>query len=84
MLRDRLLLKVGRTKIRKQVAAGIVVEASRRTQPPALKNGSRTDHSRPGRRNVEGLDLRALIGRPDGFTELVSTPACRLSNEFGV
>src|SRR5260221_6357050 len=74
ILRDRFLLKVRRTKIREWVLAGIVIESVPPHPAAKTEDCCRIDHSRPGRRNVEGLDQRALISGADDVAVRMQTP----------
>src|SRR5689334_704970 len=53
-----------RCEVSKWIAARIVVVLIASDEAAERKHHRRTDQACPGRRNVECLDLRALIGRP--------------------
>ena len=57
-------LQSRRPKIGERIVAGIIVESVAPYEPGNIQDRVRADGVRPRRREVEGLDLGALVGRP--------------------
>ena len=67
ILADGLRLKVG-SEVGKRVLARVVVVLVAADESADGKDGSRIEQTNPRWRDVEGLDLRALIRRADGHS----------------
>ena len=73
ILRDSVLLQIGRTKVGEWVLARIVIEGIPPRPPTETKDDGRTRHSRPSRRDVEALNERPLVGGADHVAVRIET-----------
>ena len=72
VLTYRLSLQAGWPEVRERVATGVVVVVVAAYERAQSKYGVRIQHMGPGRGNVEGPDLGALIRRSDDISVRVS------------
>ena len=66
LLGDGFPLEIRRAKVRERVVAGVVVVGVAPHIAGNVENSIRAYRVGPRRRDVEGQDLGALIGRPQG------------------
>ena len=67
ILSDGFPLKVDGAEVSKRIAARVVVELVPANKGTQGKHRGRTEQPRPGRRDVEGFDLRTLVRWSDGI-----------------
>ena len=83
LLSDGLLLKIGCAEIGEGVFAGIVVEGVVAIEVAGVEDGGGAEDMGVAGRDVEGLDLGALIGRTHGETVGTDSDTCGVLRPLG-
>ena len=83
LLGDGLLLQIGRAQVGEGIVAGVVVEAVTAEEVAGIEDGGGVDDVGVGGGEVDGLDLRALVGWAYGKAVGADGDAGRVGGPLG-